>query len=63
MNPRKMIEILLTKISLKHKIFYMEQRTYKDNKIYKHYKIKIDDGKAEEFGTLTQLLLFLKEQE
>lgn len=61
MNIKKMIEMLLTKISFKHKIFYLEQRTYKEGKIFKNYKVKIDNGKMKEFNSLTQLLIFLKD--
>lgn len=61
MNPKKMVEILLTKASFKHKIFYLEQRTYKDGKISKNYKVKIDNKKMQEFNSLTQLLVFLKD--
>ena len=45
MNPKRMVEILLTKASYKHNIFYLEQRTYKEGKIFKKYKVKIDNGK------------------
>lgn len=61
MNPKRMVEILLTKASYKHNIFYLEQRTYKEGKIFKKYKVKIDNGKIQEFNSLTQLLIFLKD--
>ena len=61
MNPKRMVEILLTKASYKHNIFYLEQRTYKEGKIFKKYKVKIDNGKMQEFNSLTQLLIFLKD--
>lgn len=61
MNPKRMVEILITKASFKHKIFYLEQRTYKEGKIFKKYKVKIDNGKMQEFNSLTQLLIFLKD--
>lgn len=61
MNIRKMVDMLLTSISFKHKVFYLEQRTYKEGKTFKNYKIKIDDGKMQEFNSLTQLLIFLKD--
>lgn len=61
MNIKKMIEMLLTKMSFKYKIFYLEQRTYKEGKIFKNYKVKIDNGKMQEFNSLTQLLIFLKD--
>ena len=61
MNPKRMVEILLTKASFKHNVFYLEQRTYKEGKIFKKYKVKIDNGKIQEFNSLTQLLIFLKD--
>ena len=61
MNPKRMVEILLTKASYKHNIFYLEQRTYKEGKTFKKYKVKIDNGKMQEFNSLTQLLIFLKD--
>ena len=61
MNPKRMVEILLTKTSFKHNVFYLEQRTYKESKVFKKYKVKIDNGKMQEFNSLTQLLIFLKD--
>ena len=61
MNPKRMVEILLTKTSFEHNVFYLEQRTYKEGKIFKKYKDKIDNGKMQEFNSLTQLLIFLKD--
>ena len=61
MNPKRMVEILLTKASYKHNVFYLEQRTYKEGKVFKKYKVKIDNGKMQEFNSLTQLLIFLKD--
>ena len=61
MNPKRMMEILLTKTSFKHNVFYLEQRTYKEGKVFKKYKVKIDNGKMQEFNSLTQLLIFLKD--
>ena len=58
-----MVEMCLTKMSFKHNIFYIEQKSYREGKVYKNYKIKIDNKKMEEFNSLTRLLLFLKEQE
>lgn len=62
MNIDKMINMLLTKLSLNYKIFYIEQRTYKEGNIYKSYKITIDKEK-EEFRNKTSLLLYLKDKE
>ena len=61
MNLKRMVEILLTKTSFKHNVFYLEQRTYKEGKVFKKYKVKIDNGKMQEFNSLTQLLIFLKD--
>ena len=61
MNSKRMVEILLTKTSFKHNVFYLEQRTYKEGKVFKKYKVKIDNGKMQEFNSLTQLLIFLKD--
>ena len=61
MNLKRMVEILLINISYKHKIFYLEQKTYKEGKVFKNYKVKIDNGKMQEFNSLTQLLIFLKD--
>lgn len=60
MNLSIMIDRILYMISEKHKVFYMEQITYKDKKKYKSYKIKIDKTNKE-FNNKTQLLLFLKD--
>lgn len=60
MNIQKMLNMLMQKISLTDKIFYMEQRTYKDGKVYKSYKVKI--GKLnEEFNSQKDILLWLKD--
>ena len=57
---KKMLNMLMQKISLTDKIFYMEQRTYKDGKVYKSYKVKI--GKLnEEFNSQKDILLWLKD--
>ena len=61
MNPKRMVEMCLTKMSFKHKIFYIEQKSYREGKVYNNYKIKIGNKKMEEFNSLTRLLLFLKE--
>lgn len=60
MNLSTMIDRILYMISEKHKVFYMEQITYKDKKRYKSYKIKIDKTNKE-FNNKTELLLFLKD--
>lgn len=62
MNIKKMVDMLLLNLSTNHKVFYMEQRTYKDSKVFKHYKVKIDNESLKEFNSLTKLLLYLKER-
>lgn len=57
-NIDKMINMLLLKLSKEYDTFFMERRTYKDNKIYKSFFIKIGDCK-EEFRNKRDLLLFL----
>ena len=53
--------MLLLNLSLKHKIFYMEKRNYKEGKCYKDYVVKIDDKESMSFRNKTNLLLYLKE--
>lgn len=60
MNIQKMLNMLMQKISLTDKIFYMEQRTYKDGKVYKNYKLKINDEMFE-FNSQKDILLWLKD--
>lgn len=47
MNIDRMINMLLLKLSKEHDIFYMERRTYKDNKVYKSYIVNIDGNNGE----------------
>ena len=61
MNIRRMVDILLTKTSQNHKVVYFETRTYKDNKTFKNYKVKIDKKPVQEFSSLSGLLIFLKD--
>jgi len=61
MNIDKMINILLIKLSEQYNIFYMERRTYKKDKIYKTFIIKIDET-TEEFKSKRDLLSYLKEE-
>lgn len=60
MNINKMLNMLMQKISLTDKIFYMEQRTYKDGKVYKNYKLKIND-ETFDFNSQKDILLWLKD--
>lgn len=59
-NIKKMINMLLQKLSLEYDIFYMEKRNYRDGKAYKTFIIKIGNIK-EEFRNERDLLLFLKD--
>ena len=59
-NIKKMINMLLQKLSLEYDVFYMEKRNYRDGKTYKTFNIKIGNIK-EEFKSERDLLLFLKD--
>ena len=59
-NIKKMINMLLQKLSLEYDVFYMEKRNYRDGKTYKTFTIKIGIVK-EEFKSERDLLLFLKD--
>ena len=59
-NIKKMINMLLQKLSLKYDVFYMEKRNYRGGKTYKTFTIKIGNVK-EEFKSERDLLLFLKD--
>ena len=59
-NIKKMINMLLQKLSFEYDVFYMEKRNYHDGKIYKTFNIKIGNIK-EEFRNERDLLLFLKD--
>ena len=50
---------MLIKLSQEYEVFYMERRTYRDNKVFKSYLVKIGDLN-EEFKNQTDLLVFLK---
>lgn len=54
----RMINMLLIKLSKKHDIFFMEKRSYRNDKIYKSFIIKIDNI-SEEFRNKRDLLIFL----
>jgi len=60
MNIDKMVNMILIKLSQDHNIFYMERRSYKDNRVFKSFIIKIDDN-TEEFNSKKDLLLYIKE--
>ena len=60
-NIKKMINMLLQKLSLEYDVFYMEKRNYRDGKTtYKTFTIKIGNVK-EDFKSERDLLLFLKD--
>ena len=59
-NLKKMINMLLQRLSLEYDVFYMEKRNYKEGKTYKSFFIKIGNIK-EEFRSERDLLLFLKD--
>lgn len=61
MNLRRMIDMLLTRLSVNHKVQYIESRTYIEDKVFKRYKVKIDDDKMEDFNSMQALLIFLKD--
>ena len=45
-NIDRMINMLLLNLSKEHDIFYIEKRTYKENKVYKSYIVNIDGNSA-----------------
>ena len=53
-----MINMLLLKLSKTHDIFFMEKRSYRDNKVYKSFIIKIDEM-SKEFRNKRDLLIYL----
>lgn len=61
MNIRRTIDLLLQKLSIKHKVFYMERRNYNNAKVSKFYLLSIDDEK-ETFGSLIDILAYLKQR-
>ena len=60
MQISKMIDILLRNIAKKYKATLIEMKTYKDDKVYKSYRVKIGNINKE-FKNQTDLLLYLKE--
>lgn len=61
MNVDKIINMLLIKLSKEHDIFYIEKRSYKEDKIYKPFIIKIDKT-SQEFRNKKDLLLWLSKE-
>ena len=60
MQISKMIDILLRNISKEYKATLIEMKTYKDDKVYKSYRVKIGNIN-EEFKSQIELLMFLKD--
>lgn len=58
MNIDKMINMLLIRLSRNKQVFYMEKRTYKDDRVYKSYIIKTGNI-TKEFNSKKDLLLYL----
>lgn len=61
MNIRRMVDLLLQKLSITHKVYYMERRYYNNAKVSKSYVLSID-GKSETFGSLIEVLTYLKQR-
>ena len=61
MNIDKMINMLLIKLSKDYNIFYMEKRSYNNEKINKSFFIKIGNSK-EEFRNKRDLLIYLSKR-
>lgn len=60
MQISKMIDILLRNIAKEYKVVLIEFKTYKNDKVYKNYKITIGNL-TEEFKNQIELLMFLKD--
>ncbi len=60
MQISKMIDMLLRNIAKEHKAVLIEFKTYKNDKVYKNYKITIGDS-TKEFKSQIELLMFLKD--
>ena len=60
MQISKMIDILLRNIAKEYKATLIEMKTYKDDKVYKSYIVKIGNIN-EEFKSQIELLMFLKD--
>lgn len=60
MQISKMIDILLRNIAKEYKVILIEFKTYKNDKVYKNYKITIGNL-TEEFKNQIELLMFLKD--
>lgn len=60
MQISKMIDILLRNIAKEYKATLIEMKTYKDDKVYKSYRVKIGNINKE-FKSQIELLIFLKD--
>jgi len=57
-NIDKMINMLLIKLSQKYYVFYMEKRSYNNNRINKSYLVKINNI-TQEYRNKRDLLIYL----
>lgn len=57
-----MINMLLLQLSKKHAIFFMEKRSYREDKVFKSFTIKIDKT-TKEFRNKRDLLIYLSKKE
>ena len=60
MQISKMIDMLLRNIAKEYKATLIEMKTYKDDKVYKSYRVKIGNINKE-FKSQIELLIFLKD--
>lgn len=61
MNIKRAIHLLLQKLSMDHKVFYMEKRYYINSRCSKSFLVKIDDNTLE-FKAQLDLLEYLKKE-
>lgn len=61
MNIRRMVDLLLQKLSIKHKVYFMERRYYNNAKVSKSYLLNID-GDTMTLGSLIEVLTYLKQR-
>ena len=59
MNIDRMIHTLLFKLSIKHKIFVLEKKNYRNCHVFKSYLLKIDDNDSVEFQSKKDFLIYL----
>ena len=61
MNIRRTVDLLLQKLSITHKVYYMERRYYVNAKVSKSYIVSIDDENLT-FKSLIEILTYLKQR-